>query len=263
MWLIASVGLPLFVFAFIVHRLERLIQIRLAERWGWKSVLWTGWLGTPLHELSHAAMCLLFRHKIDEMQLFEPDLKTGRLGYVKHSFRKGNWFEEIGNVFIGVAPLGGGVIGLALLLLIFFPSSFNEAIQMLRERGEDQSVWQITTDTTLAIVQSVCTWGNLVTPKFWLFLYLVLCVGNHMAPSPSDYAGARRGILMLAVVIFAVVFLLCLATGNPEKLLPTVMEILAPIFAVLLLAIILCIAAYGVVFLVTMPFQKKYQFRQS
>ena len=68
-------------------------------------------------------MCVLFRHRINEVSLFEPDRDSGRLGYVNHSWRKGNWFEELGNFFIGIAPLIGGCGALFVLLWIFYPNS--------------------------------------------------------------------------------------------------------------------------------------------
>ena len=77
--LLLMLAIPLLVFAWIIHQIERLTQRRLAERFGWRSIMWTGWLGTPIHELSHAIMCLAFRHRIDEMALFEPDEDAGRL----------------------------------------------------------------------------------------------------------------------------------------------------------------------------------------
>ena len=72
--LLAILLAPFALFAIVIHLLERLIQTRLAERFGWNSVLCTGWLGTPIHELSHALMCRVFHHKIDEIALFEPCL---------------------------------------------------------------------------------------------------------------------------------------------------------------------------------------------
>ena len=35
---------PFLVFAIIIHWLERAIQLRLSERFGWSAVMWTGWL---------------------------------------------------------------------------------------------------------------------------------------------------------------------------------------------------------------------------
>lgn len=258
MWLIGSILLPLMIFAFIIHKLERLVQIRLAERFGWKVILWTGWLGTPIHELSHALMCLVFRHKIDDMQLFEPDLKSGRLGYVKHSFRKGNWFEEIGNVFIGVAPLVGGIVFLVFFLYLFYPDVMQSAVDVFQSNDEEKSVWKATWNATFAVVGGLFDWSHLFTPRFWLFIYLVLCVGTHMAPSRSDYHGARRGIGLLAIVVFLGAYVMHLLTGNSDKVFEFTMQTFAPIFAVLLLAVLLCMIAMVVIFLVTIPIKQKY-----
>ncbi len=82
------------------------------------------------------AMCVLFRHRIDDFALFEPDRESGRLGYVKHSFRRGNWFEEIGNLFIGIAPLIGGSIALAALLWLFYPNAAATAVEAAQASGD-------------------------------------------------------------------------------------------------------------------------------
>ena len=260
LWLIGAVVLPLCVFAMLVHRLEILVQIRLAERFGWKIVLWTGWLGTPLHELSHAAMCVLFRHKIIEMKLFEPDLKTGRLGYVKHSWGK-SWYEEVGNVFIGMAPLMGGTLGLFFLLLMFYPEVLKDGVAALREQDSGATTLQATWNATTTILSGICQWTHLFTGRFWLFVYLVLCVGTHMAPSRSDYEGAKRGVYLLAGIVFAAVALVCLLMGNSPSLFPAVMELMAPLVALLLLAVILCSVAAGVIFLITIPIPQRYTFK--
>ena len=106
---LAVLVLPIALFALVIHGLEHFMQSRLARRFGWRSVLWTAWLGTPIHEFSHVVMCWIFRHRIEEVRLFDPDVNAGRLGFVRHSFHRGNWFEEFGNVWIGTAPLLGAV----------------------------------------------------------------------------------------------------------------------------------------------------------
>ena len=133
---------PFVVFTLIIHRLERFTQHRLAQRFGWKSILWTGWLGTPIHEMSHVAMCIVFRHRIDDVALFEPDVQSGRLGFVRHSFTRANWFERLGNVFIGLAPLAGGALALAALLMMFYPQAVEDSIKAHQTIPPDASVNQ-------------------------------------------------------------------------------------------------------------------------
>jgi len=244
--LLALAAGPFVVFALIIHFLEHAIQRRLSLRFGWKSVLWTGWLGTPIHELSHVAMCYLFRHRIDELVLFEPDQYSGRLGYVRHSFRRGNWFEEIGNVFIGIAPLIGGTMALAVLLWTFYPDAAVAA-------GDDSSATGVITATFAtagAICNNILQWSHFGTFRFWVFLYLVLCVGSHMAPSSSDYAGAGRGAILLGLLLFVILLIVVVTVGDLDRLASSVVDILSPVFALLTLAVVLCSIATLVVTLV-------------
>ena len=64
----------------------------------------TGVIGTPIHELGHAAMCLVFLHKIVDIKLFQIGDQDGTLGYVSHTYNRKNIWCVIGNYFIGVAP---------------------------------------------------------------------------------------------------------------------------------------------------------------
>ena len=250
---------PFVVFALIIHWLERRIQTSLAERFGWKSVLWTGWLGTPIHELSHAFMCKVFRHDIVDIALFEPDRESGRLGYVRHTWKVGNWFEEVGNVFIGIAPLIGGSISLASLLWLFFPDAAKMALEIGRT-SEADAVGQ-----TLAIVQSI--FGNILnlrnfgSIRFWAFIYLVLCVSSHMAPSRSDYQGVGRGILLLMVPLLVIAAVTSLLVSDIPAFSRSIAELFSPLFAVLLLAIALCSLATIIVNIGVRFFAKRYNVR--
>lgn len=249
---------PFVAFTLVIHWLEKITQRRLASRFGWHSVLWTGWLGTPIHELSHAFMCRVFQHRIDEMALFEPDKESGRLGYVRHSFQAGNWFQELGNFFIGIAPLLGGSVVLALLLWVFYPEAARQAIAKPPEEVAGDLLLQ-----TWTIVQSlsenILTLSNLGTLRFWTFIYLVLCVGSHMAPSRSDYQGASRGVILFAAILLVVAMVLALAGANAQSMIEGMIGIMGPLFGVLGLAVVLCGVAALIVFLLTTFFPRKFQ----
>jgi len=256
----AIVLLPMAGFAVAIHYLEHFIQSRMASRFGWRSVLVTGWLGTPIHELSHAAMCLLFRHRIDEIQLFDPDVREGRLGFVRHSHRKGNLFEEAGNVFIGTAPLLGGSVVLLGLTLLFYPhvvSGIFAAVQQAAAFG-DNSVAELLT-VVFTPFTALNQAGELFRPRFWIFAYLITCVAAHMAPSRADYQGAMRGLIMVGTLLFlATVVVVAIFRSEPRPLAESVLSFLAPLLTISAVALGLVVACAILVGLLTMIFPVRY-----
>jgi len=289
--LLLIVVTPFVLFTLIIHRLERFTQHRLAQRFGWKSILWTGWLGTPIHELSHVAMCIVFRHRIDDVALFEPDLESGRLGYVRHSFKKANWFERVGNVFIGLAPLAGGALALAALLYMFYPAAVESSLAEQNIELIEEAVPVLSTDpfsstipiksthpssamaasvtnffdatatATVSLFQRIFNWQNFQTKRFWCFLYLTLCVGSHMAPSRSDYDGARHGVMLFSAIAAGVVLLVSVFGFDSVCVAVSVMNFISPVLAIMMLAIILCVVAAALIYLLTMLFPLRYELR--
>ena len=249
---------PWIAFAWVIHYLEQITERRLASRFGWQSVILTGWLGVPIHELSHAAMCLLFNHRIDELVLFRPDPVSGRLGYVRHSFRRQNGFEEAGNLFIGIAPLLGGTLVLTALTWLFYPA----AIQVLWEAtATSPDGWRA--GGGLEWIRSAA--GQMVSAEHgWsgrlvVYLYLVLCVGLHMAPSPSDYVGAGRGFVRVVLPLLLIGALAAGWTSTADELAWAILDILGPIWVIMCLSIVLCLIACALVWLVTAPFPVRYR----
>jgi hypothetical protein len=253
--MIATLLAPFVAFALIIHWFERITQLRLAERFGWRSVMWTGWLGTPIHELSHAAMCVLFRHRVDDIALFEPDRESGRLGYVKHSFRRGNWFEEIGNLFIGIAPLIGGSIALAALLWLFYPDAAAAAVTAAQNSGQSPvgagDIMARTWELASQIAAEILSFQNFWTARFWIFIYLVLCVGSHMAPSWSDYRGASRGVWLAGGLLLAVTLLMAAVGVDLNAVNNAFIGATGPLYAVLGLTVLLCFIATVFVYMFT------------
>ncbi|MDR3490768.1 MAG: hypothetical protein P4M12_01845 [Gammaproteobacteria bacterium] len=65
--------------------IERKANRYFFAAYGMKGILATAWLGTPIHELGHALMCLIFAHKIKDIKLLTLNQADGTLGYVSHS----------------------------------------------------------------------------------------------------------------------------------------------------------------------------------
>ena len=236
---------PVVACTLAIHFFERVIQRRLSTRFGWGSVMWTGWLGTPIHESSHALLCPVFRHRVDEIVFFGPDRKSGPLGYVRHSFREGNWFEEMGNLFIGTAPLVGGSLVLLVLLYLFYPDAASAAFATELNRVDGQAggsfdSWRVLFQRTQAMFGQLFQLADWTTARWWLFLYLVLSVGSHMAPSRSDYAGSRKGALIAVGLIAISLFVMSLLQVNVEAFASGITAVAAPLLTVLVLATGLC-----------------------
>lgn len=238
-FVLLSLVTPFVIFGVSIHWLERVIQTQLSKWFGWRAVLVTGWLGTPIHELSHAAACLLFNHRIEEMRLFDPDIKAGRLGYIRHSYPKNHWWSEIGNVFIGTAPLVGGSVMLVALMTWFYPAITWHLVQNIRE-----SSWQsLEAGLVMAIelvwktVQQVAAESNWLSWKPWLFLYFALCIGSHSAPSRGDYAGALKGSLLLVGLLLPLTSVLMIFVADPLELIKKIIAQCLPLWAMMLLVI--------------------------
>lgn len=91
------------VIGFLLGYLESLTRMYWSRAFGRKGFLLTAWIGVPIHELGHAIMCVLFRHKIVATQFFPTDTSQGALGYVQHQYNQKVYINESG---ISLSALG-------------------------------------------------------------------------------------------------------------------------------------------------------------
>lgn len=175
-------------------------------------VMATSILGTPVHELGHAAMCLIFGHRITAMSLWQPTSGDDQLGYVTHAYNPRNVYHILGNLFIGIGPIFSGLGVLTLALWLGFPDTFSvymttasdmaaagdgffalllEGLKMLPRMLEE-----------LVFGTSTPLWGRIIA------LIVILAVAQHISLSPEDIKGALSAIpLYLGLIL--ILSLLC------------------------------------------------------
>ncbi len=229
-----------------LHLLERATGRYLAHQLGWRAVLATGWLGVPLHELAHLAAAILFRHRIVAFSLFDPDPVTGTLGYVRHAYSRRSAWQLLGTFFIGVAPLVAGALAIAALCAWMLPEADRAELALrvsaLAGRASLGAPELSAALAGLARELALRVWEA----RSWLLplqLYLLLCVGSHLAPSRADLLGALPGAL-LALALVAAALLLATARGLSLAALPS---LLAPLALLLLLTAVAQLAYVAVV----------------
>ncbi|HWE94775.1 MAG TPA: hypothetical protein VG269_12495 [Tepidisphaeraceae bacterium] len=192
---------PVLGLAFVLHGLSSYVRSRAARGLGVDAYMWITSPGVMVHELGHALFCVVFGHKITKMKLFGPQA-DGTLGYVEHSYNHRNLYQSLGNFFIGTGPiwLGSAVVYLLSRFLLGAHAS-SSAVNagggivdvMLQVAGSAFRSFTALLDPSL-----MGSW------RFWVFAYLVVCIGSHITLSPPDIRGAFKGFLALvaAVLLF-------------------------------------------------------------
>ena len=174
-------------------------------------VMATSILGTPVHELGHALMCLIFGHRIEDMSLWQPSAPDGRLGYVTHAYNPRNIYHILGNLFIGIGPIFSGLGILTLAFWLGFPDTFSAymstATDMAAEGSDFFSLLLEGVKMLPRLLEELIhgtaspLWGRI------LALVIILAVAQHISLSPEDIKGSLTsiplylgGILILSVV---------------------------------------------------------------
>ena len=194
------------VLGLVSYLVERLYILLVGKTFGHRSILITAVIGTPVHEMGHAVMCLIFGHRINELKLFSPRAQDGTLGHVNHSYNKRNLYHQVGNLFIGLGPIFSGVFIVSVLMLICFTDAWigyagNAANALF---GNENIFGAITQAFKMPINMITCE------GRWWLKLigiFLMLSVTMHITLSPADIKGSWAGFIFYAILalVFAII----------------------------------------------------------
>lgn len=179
---------------FVLQRLVFLLSAKILDG---KVIYLSAWVGAPIHELSHALFCFIFGHKVQKIVLFNPD-KRGTLGYVTHSYNNRNIWQVMGNFFIGIAPLFGGLLGLYLVTWLLLDDAVN-FFNLLRV-STFQNLANIQLSQLVLLNEQIFQFiesAYIVSPiKVIIWAYLCAAISLHLSPSKEDLKGAWVGFFI-------------------------------------------------------------------
>jgi len=256
--LLQAVGIQLlglfgifFVFAFLLSKLQRWTQNNYSRSVGWKGILWTAWFGTPFHEYGHAVFAKIFRHKIQEIALFQPNAETGDLGYVNHSWNQKSYYQSVGNFFIGMAPMIFGSLVLVGMLYVLVPNG-KEVISSL---NSTQTILEFFTGIKSALLNLFAI-DNLKNIWFWLFLYVSFCIASHIAPSKPDRKGMWQGFILIVISLIFINILTLLLKLDITKYVLSLAGIFSVFIGIFTYATIISFIHFLFTYLILYPLRK-------
>lgn len=192
--LLIALVMPFVGSALISAVTKRTNQV-LVNRLGNRAQYYFSFFGIIIHELSHAAMALIFRHKIDQISLVQKGDENQKLGYVSHAWNPKSFYQRLGNFFIGMGPIFG--IGLAMWGVTYFCwPQLIEAIQYRSLAG---------------------LWFDITWWKFGIGLVLTIQFCLALNLSDADWQNVRSGVVSYAGLISVIaipVFLMVRGTNE-------------------------------------------------
>lgn len=182
-------------------------SIRNFQRsFGNKSLMVTGFIGVPIHELSHAIFAVLFGHKIDDIKLLQKPDVNGVLGYVQHSYNQDSIYQQIGNFFIGIAPIFGGTFSIIALMKFMIPQAYNSFINILIKSLNvsvlNKSTIEGIINSYSGFIKVMFSLKNFENPYFHIFLFISICISSHISLSRADIKGASKGLWIIFLILF-------------------------------------------------------------
>ncbi|NNU78114.1 hypothetical protein [Clostridium estertheticum] len=174
---------------------------------GWKAVAITAIIGVSIHELSHAILCLVFRHKISKLVLLQRKDENGVLGYVNHAYNPNSIYQQTGNFFIGIAPIFGGISAIIALMYTIIPKTYNQFISISMVNINITKINSVSLNGILNsyidLIKIIFSVTNFSKPYFILFLFLAICISSHISLSSADIKGASKGLIVIFFIVLA------------------------------------------------------------
>ena len=194
-------------FITVLYLLQRLVSGLFLKLFGRSYTYLSATIGVPIHELSHWFLCLLGGHKVTSVRLLKSPKHDGVFGYVTHSYNRNSLYQEAMNFPIGIAPLFGGVIVIALLTKLMLPASnsiFDLIYYSASSYRDVSGVVSFVSALHVDLNNLISILGEAAdeSPQmFYIWAYLTAAISLHLSPSPADMKGALKGGVIIVLLL--------------------------------------------------------------
>lgn len=250
--IIFSLFFPIIFACIILNLLSREQNKRLLYIGGWKALMVSAWIGTPIHELSHYLAAVIANHKIVDLKLFKPDKRTGSMGYLAHTYKEDDLYQTVfGNTIIAIAPFFGGAAVIYFFSTIIFPdfSLFAAKVPKLYYLNLDNlNEWNTYTQFISShlkffgyLFEKIFSLEMLSSWKLYLFLFLMFGIANHISPSGSDFENFWQPVTMLLVTIILLSLIVYPIINDPQAIIQAMSKYIFVFVPILYLAIFISV----------------------
>lgn len=202
-----------FTFNVIENKNNQLIQRALGE----KIIIFTGFIGTVVHEVSHMIMALIFNHKIVKVELFRPKKykEDGILGFVRSTYNPNSIYQQVGNFFIGIAPMIFGTLTIWLLFIIFSNNIYTMFLNYMDiglytnylQSSNYSGFFNLLVHDVFLLLKTIFSFDYIFNVNHLIMLFLIYSISTHMTLSLADLKGSFKGLLVCFIVVFVITFL--------------------------------------------------------
>lgn len=202
------------IFGIVLNFIESKNNELIQQSLGINFIIFTGFIGTVVHELSHMLMAFIFNHKIIKVELFRPFKykEDGVLGYVRHTYNPSNLYQQIGNFFIGIAPMGFGTLAIWILLILFSNDTYQLLINNIHidlyisyiKSSDYLKCFYLLIRDSLLMFKHILSLRYLFNIKHLIMLFFIYSISTHMSLSLADLKGSFKGFIFCFILVFIV-----------------------------------------------------------
>ena len=234
----------LFLFGYAFSFIEKRNSIYIYSTFGSAGILFTGIIGTAIHEIGHLIMCFIFHHKVTNFQLF--NFKGYKyeetLGYVSHKYNDRSLYQKAGNFFIGIGPMISGILFILITFRLLLPnvfftlniSAYLSNLYIINIFYFLKYLINFSKNLFFALFNI----HNFSNTRFYIFIYLMFSVSSHISLSKKDFQNSYLGIFSLFIIIFTICLLNITFNSSSINLIIIFMRIIIYLFSFLTMGLI-------------------------